>query len=178
MELRTYTSSLDRGASRVIEVAWYLAGLALSSSVPGSWWRVRLLRGFGARIGVGVVLKPRLRVKFPWRLSVGDWSWIGEGCWIDNLDHVVIGSNCCISQGCYLCTGSHDLSSRTFALRMAPIVIEDHTWICAMSVIAPGARITEGSVCSLGSVISGSTREWTIAKQSSSTVELERRIIR
>ena len=69
-----------------------------------------MLTMFGARIGANVVLKPNIRVKFPWRLRIDDNSWVGQDVWIDNLAQVDIGSDTCISQGAYLCTGSHDWS--------------------------------------------------------------------
>ena len=97
----------------------------VSSSIPGSAHRCFLLRAFGAKIGRGVNIKPRVKVKFPWRLIVGNHSWIGEAVWIDNLAEVEIGANCCVSQGAYLCTGSHDWNSRKFTLITKPIRVED-----------------------------------------------------
>jgi hypothetical protein len=89
-------------------------------------------------VGTGVVIKPHVRVKFPWKLYIGDHSWIGESVWIDNLAQVTIGSNCCISQGAYLCTGSHRWDRDTFDLVTKPIVIEDQCWVGAMARVAPG----------------------------------------
>jgi putative colanic acid biosynthesis acetyltransferase WcaF len=40
-------------------------------------------------------------VKYPWNLTVGEYSWIGEGAWLDSLAPITIGSNVCISQGVY-----------------------------------------------------------------------------
>lgn len=112
-----------------------------------------LLRCFGARVGSGVVIKPHVRVKFPWRLALYDSCWIGESVWIDNLADVIIGSNSCLSQGVYLCTGSHRWDISTFDLQTAPIVIHDGVWICAKAVIGPGVTIAEGAVVLLGSVV-------------------------
>jgi len=67
-----------------------------------------ILRWFGAKIGQGVRIKTGVRVKFPWRLIIQDFVWIGEDAWLDNLDLITIESHCCISQGVYLCTGNHD----------------------------------------------------------------------
>ena len=69
--------------------------------------RIRALRLFGAEIGAGVVFRPRTRVKFPWKLHIGDRSWIGEGVWFHNQDHVRIGSDVVVSQETFLTTGSH-----------------------------------------------------------------------
>jgi putative colanic acid biosynthesis acetyltransferase WcaF len=110
------------------------------------------LRLFGARIGKGVTVKPRVRVKFPWRLHVGDHSWIGEDVWLDNLAEIRIGDHCCISQSVYLCTGSHDWQRASFDLIVKPIVLEDEVWLAARSVVGPGVTIGRGAVLGLGSV--------------------------
>lgn len=129
------------------------SALLVRSGVPGSRQRVLALRAFGARIEEGVVIKPHVRVKFPWRLSIGAHSWIGEEVWIDNLADVSIGAHCCVSQGAYLCTGSHDWRSETFDLITEPIRISDGAWICARASVAPGVTIGAGAVVGLGSII-------------------------
>src|SRR5207249_2014007 len=82
-----------------------------------------LLRAFGGNIGNGVVIKPRVNIKYPWKLSIGAYSWIGERVWIDSLGLIRIGAHCCISQGVYLCTGNHDWSDPLFSLVVEPITI-------------------------------------------------------
>jgi putative colanic acid biosynthesis acetyltransferase WcaF len=144
--------NFDRGRSGLVEAAWrIIEGLLLNSWLPGSTWRVWLLSRFGATMGQGVVIKPYVRVKFPWRLRIGDHSWVGESVWIDNLAEVSIGNNCCISQGTYLCTGSHRWDKETFDLETRPIVIEDHCWVGAMARVGPGLTIAEGAVLTMGS---------------------------
>jgi len=164
MRLDLYRADgFDRGAPRWREAAWFpLEGLLLSSWLPGSGWRVALLRLFGARIGRGVVVKPGVRVKFPWRLVIGDHCWIGERAWIDNLAEVRIGSHVCVSQGAYLCTGNHDWAAETFNLRTEPIDLEDQSWVCARATLAPGARLEQGAILALGSTGQGRLVAWTI----------------
>ena len=59
-----------------------------------------ILKIFGARIyGWQIVIKPNVKIKYPWFLKIGDGSWIGEKVWIDNLCSVNIEENVCISQG-------------------------------------------------------------------------------
>jgi putative colanic acid biosynthesis acetyltransferase WcaF len=153
----------SRGRARVVEALWLLAQWALVASwIPGAAHRRWLLRAFGAKIGERVDIKPGVRVKFPWRLEVGDHSWLGENVWIDNLDIVSIGANCCISQGAYLCTGSHDWSGSTFDLITAPIRINEGAWIAACSAIGPGVTVGEGAVLGLGSVANKDLQPWTI----------------
>lgn len=157
MQLNKYSAgSFLRGKSAFVEVVWLVCDVLLVRSwLPGSTHRRLLLRLFGARIGRGVVIKPRVQVKFPWRLSIGDHSWIGEGVWLDNLADISIGAHCCISQGAYLCTGNHDWSSSEFKLITAPITLEDRVWISAKAVVGPGVVARHGVVLSLGSVASG-----------------------
>lgn len=144
------------GAPRWRQALWLLLGQPLlASDLPGTPWRKRLLRTFGARIGGGGRIKPRLRVKFPWRLVVGDHCWLGEAVWIDNLAPVSLGDRVCLSQGAYLCTGNHDFRSHGFELKVAPIRIDDDAWIAARAVLAPGTEVGAGSVVGLAAVASG-----------------------
>lgn len=140
----------DRGASKTKELLWMLVQAWLFSSwLPGSGWRVRLLRTFGARIGRGVVIKQHVTVKFPWKLTVGNHVWIGERVWIDNLAQVTIGKHACISQGAYLCTGSHDWRDPQFTLIARPIQIGMGAWVGARASLAPGAVMEDGAVLAM-----------------------------
>ena len=164
MRLDTYSAGdFDRGASRIIEFLWILVSAVLVETwLPGSGWRKLILRLFGAKVGVGVVIKSRVRVKFPWRLRVGEYSWIGEQVWIDNLAEVKIGAHACVSQGAYLCTGSHDWSREGFDLIVAPIDIGRNAWVGARCNVAPGTRLGEGAVLSMGSVSRGKLAAWMV----------------
>ncbi|TRZ44999.1 WcaF family extracellular polysaccharide biosynthesis acetyltransferase [Robertkochia solimangrovi] len=113
-----------------------------------------ILRWFGGEIGKEVVLKPRINIKYPWRLFIGDHSWIGEGVWIDNLDDVTIGANVCVSQDAYLLCGNHDFKKEAFDLITKPIVLEDGSWIGARSIVCPGVKTGTNSVLTVGSVAS------------------------
>jgi putative colanic acid biosynthesis acetyltransferase WcaF len=155
--------SFYRGSSIFIEAIWYfLQALFVSSAIPGSSHRRWLLRLFGAQIDKGVVIRPGVKVKFPWRLSIGAYSWIGEGVWIDNLAQVAIADNVCISQGAYFCTGSHNWALDTFDLIVKPINIESACWIAAFAKIGPGVTAHKGAVLTLGSCAYHDLGAWTI----------------
>jgi putative colanic acid biosynthesis acetyltransferase WcaF len=111
-----------------------------------------LLRLFGAKIGKGVNIKPRVHVKYPWNLNIGEFTWIGEDVWIDNLVKVDIGSNVCLSQGAMLLTGNHNYKKTTFDLMVGEIVLHDGVWIGAKAVVCPGVTCHEHSVLSVGSI--------------------------
>lgn len=153
----------ERGRPWWIEALWMtVQAVFIETWIPASGLRVWLLRLFGARIGKGVVIKPRVRVKFPWRLEIGDHSWIGEDAWIDNLAPVKIGDHCCLSQSVYLCTGSHNWANERFDLITRPIIVEDQAWLCARSTVGPGVRVGQGAVLTLGSVATMDLSEWQI----------------
>ncbi|MGX2039608.1 WcaF family extracellular polysaccharide biosynthesis acetyltransferase [Methylocaldum sp. MU1018] len=147
-----YVSSAGFGK----RAAWYVLNAVLFDSwlCPFSSPKAFMLRCFGAEIGTGLVVKPRVNIKYPWNLAVGDHVWIGEGVWIDNLAPVRIGSNVCISQGALLLTGNHDYKDRRFGLMLGEIHIDDGVWIGARCLVAPGARCRRNSVLTAGSVLS------------------------
>ena len=156
-------SGFDRGASKIKELLWVLCcWMLLSSGAPGAGWRAALLRLFGARIGRGVIFKPGVRLKFPWRLTIGDHCWIGEDVWIDNLAEVTLGNHVCVSQGAYFCTGSHDWGKQSFDLIVKPINVGSHAWIAAKGHLAPGVCVGEGAVLGLGGVATRDLEAWTI----------------
>ncbi|MDT0185740.1 acetyltransferase [Microbacterium sp. ARD31] len=116
--------------------------------------RIRVLRAFGATIGAGVVFRPRTRIKFPWKLSVGDRSWIGEGVWFHNQDHVHVGSDAVISQDAFLTTGSHR-HREDMALITRPISVEDGAWVTSRCVILGGSRIGRRAIIRPLSLVAG-----------------------
>jgi putative colanic acid biosynthesis acetyltransferase WcaF len=149
---------LDRGRASWVEAAWYVAKCLLFLSpwpVPSSVKRA-VLRFFGARVGRGVVIKPRVNIHLPWKLVVGDFSWIGEEVFILNFEQVTIGTHCCISQRAFLCTGNHDYRQADFPYRNQPITVEDGAWVGAQVFVAPGVAIRSEAVITAGSVVTKS----------------------
>ena len=125
--------------------------------------RVKVLRLFGADIGSGVVFRPRTRVKFPWKLKVGDRSWIGEGVWIHNQDIVRIGSDVVISQETFITTGSH-AHRQNMALVTKPIEIESGVWITSRCMVLGGSVIGKSSLIKPMSIVAGYIPENSIAQ--------------
>src|SRR4029077_7050598 len=113
-----------------------------------------VLRGFGARVGNGVVIKPQVKITFPWKLEIGDQVWLGEECWLLNLERIVIGNNVCLSQRAFLCTGNHNYKSRSFDLIVQPIRIENGAWIGAGAYVGLGFTVGSHAVLATASVAS------------------------
>ena len=144
------------GKNKIIRGLWYLinAFFFISPLFPFSSAKKILLEIFGAKIGKGVVIKPSVNIKYPWRLKIGDYSWIGEKVWIDNLDDIEIGSNVSISQGALLLCGNHNFKKTTFDLMIGKIIIKDGTWIGAKTVVTGGVICHSHSILTVGSVAS------------------------
>ncbi|HAS34888.1 MAG TPA: colanic acid biosynthesis acetyltransferase WcaF [Flavobacteriales bacterium] len=148
MRLDQYDNSWYHPGPKWKIALWYAVSMAFfRTAIPySSRLKVGLLRMFGAKIGRGVIIKPSVIIKYPWKLSIGDHSWIGEQVWIDNLDEVTIGNHCCISQGAMLLCGNHNYKKPTFDLMIKPIVLEDGVWIGARCLVGPGVTAKEGAV--------------------------------
>ena len=159
LELSTFDNSdYDPGRGILVRTIWYFVSVIVFESgfFPVSGLKLRILRLFGGKIGQGIVIKPNVRIKFPWRLSIGDHCWIGQNTWIDNLDDVEIGDNVCISQLCYLCTGSHDHRQRTFDLIIRPIRIGAGAWLGARCTILQGVTVGANALVAAGAVVNKS----------------------
>jgi len=164
-DLSTYTTGdYSPGRGKLVVACWYLVNTLFfknSLSVFSGLKRF-LLRLFGASVGEGVIIKPKVNIKYPWRLEVGDHSWIGEGVWIDNLAEVKIGKHVCLSQGAMLLTGNHNYKKETFNLITEPIKLEDGVWIGAQSVVCPGVQCKSHCILSVGSVANKDMEEYSI----------------
>lgn len=153
--LRSYNNSwYNPGGNPLKRFLWYYINTLIFNSgiFPISSLKLFLLKVFGAKIGKGVVIKPYVNIKYPWHLTIGDYTWIGENVWIDNLSTIKIGSDCCLSQGCMLLTGNHDYKKSTFDLVVKPIEIENGVWLGAKTIVCPGVKCNENSVLTVGSI--------------------------
>lgn len=154
-DLSVYDNSwYNPGGGTIKRVIWYMVNVLffINPLNPISGLKVALLRLFGAKIGKGVVIKPAVNIKYPWLLSIDDYSWIGEKVWIDNLAKVTIGKNCCISQGAMLLCGNHNYKKTAFDLIVKPITLEEGAWVGALSVVCPGVIIKSHAILTVQSV--------------------------
>lgn len=156
--LAGYNNSWYNPGGKGKQILWYIVSrIFINSYFPFPMSIKRLvLKMFGAKIGKQVVVKPRVNIKYPWFLSVGENTWIGEKVWIDNLTMVHIGTDVCLSQGCLLLTGNHDYGKSSFDLIVKPITIENGAWIGAQATVCPGVKVGSHAVLTVGSV---ATRE-------------------
>lgn len=137
-----------RGRSSLLVQLWWITDFfcfKLSPQIMYGWRRF-LLRLFGAKIGKGVIIRPSVIITYPWKVSIGDYCWLGDNVELYSLGEIVIGSNVVISQKSYLCTGSHNYKREEFPIYAKPITVEDECWVATDVFIAPGIKIGKGAV--------------------------------
>jgi len=146
--------NFKRTRSRSVEALWILVEFFLVSNPLqiSSTLRAWVLRLFGASIGANVIMRPRLRVKFPWNLRIGDNCWVGEGVWIHNQGLVTIESNAVVSQEAFITTGSHDIY-RSMDLIIKPVVIRHGAWVTTRCIVLQGTEVGQNTVVTPGSVV-------------------------
>jgi putative colanic acid biosynthesis acetyltransferase WcaF len=153
---------LDRCAVRPYPRGWYVKRLAWEwvdrlllrlSPRHASRWRIFWLRAFGARIGIGCNVRPRVRVVHPWLLTLGSHSCLGDAAVIYNLGPVTIGDHTVLSQEAYICAGTHDYARSDLPLQRPPVVIGSGVWVCAQAFIGPGVTVGDNSVVAARAVV-------------------------
>ena len=166
------------GASVFSRISWYFVSTTcFKSAFPINFVKVSLLKLFGAKIGVGVIIKPHVNIKYPWRLKVGNHVWIGEHVWIDNLADVMIEDNVCLSQGAMLLCGNHDYKKTSFDLIIGNITLKKGSWIGAKSVVCPAVTVGSHAVLTVGSVATKNMNDYTIYQGNPAMAVKERVII-
>ena len=144
-----------RGKSKLHVQSWRIIHstfFRLSPQFMYGWRRI-LLRLFGAKIGRNVLIRPTVKILYPWKLTIGDWSWIGDEVTLYNMADINIGKNCVISQKSYLCCSSHDHANTSFNIFAKPIDIEDEVWVATDVFIAPGITIEKGTIVGFRSTV-------------------------
>lgn len=163
-DLSQYNNSWYRPGSKLKRGLWYICNLLFLNTYwfPFQGIKIAVLRMFGAKIGKQVVIKPKVNIKYPWLLHIGDYSWIGEQVWIDNLAEVSIGRHVCISQGALILSGNHNYTSPGFDLMLKPISIENGAWIGARATVVQGTQVKSHAVVTANSVASGELKAYGI----------------
>lgn len=140
----------------IVQLWWLVQAIFFNTSPQFMYgWRRFLLKSFGAIIGRAVLIRPSVRITYPWKLRIGDHAWIGDNVELYTLARIDIGAHAVVSQRSYLCTGSHDYRTINFAITAKPIVIEPEAWIASEVFIAPGVTVGKGAVVGVRSLVLG-----------------------
>jgi len=144
-----------RGRSSALVQIWWIIQDTLFRLSPQVFygWRNFLLRLFGAKIGKKVQIRSTTRITYPWKLTIGDYVWVGDDCVFYSLGEISVGSHVAIAHDVYFCTGLHDYTKIDFPIGQKPIRIEDEVWIPNDVFIGPGVTIGTGSIVGARSTV-------------------------
>jgi len=138
----------------VVQLWWIVQSTLFRASPQVAYgWRRFLLRLFGCSVGKGVMIRPTVEITYPWKVTIGDYSWIGHDVTLYSLGELHIGANVVVSQSSYLCTATHDMQNPSFDIYDRPVFIEDEVWIAADVFVSPGVRIGRGAVVGARSTV-------------------------
>ncbi len=147
------TKPADGGASfplkhRILRLIWNIAWFLFASwTLPQMHgWRRLLLRAFGAKMEGRCDVRGGAKIWYPPNLHMKDKSVIASGANCYNMAPVSLGPNVIVSQGAYLCAGTHDIDNCNFQLIVKPIVLEDDCWVAADAFVGPGVTIKRRAV--------------------------------
>ena len=137
-----------RGRNAFVVQLWWLVQSILFSNSPQFMYGFRrfLLRLFDAKIGKNVIIRPTAKITYPWKISIGDFSMIGDDVVLYSLGEIEIGKNVVISQKSYICAASHDYLKSDFPIFAKKVTIEDQCWLATDVFVAPGITIGKGTV--------------------------------
>lgn len=137
-----------RGRGALYVQIWWMVQATLFRWSPQFMYgfRATLLRAFGAKVGSGVVIRPSVTVTYPWKVSIGDYAWVGDDVVLYSLGEIEIGANAVVSQRSYLCAADHDYCQVDFPIQAKKVTVGQQAWLAADVFVAPGVTIGEGAV--------------------------------
>lgn len=160
----TYTGASFSLQNKLARVVWGVVNFLFFrfSPRPLHAWRSFLLRLFGASVGKNVHVYPGVKIWAPWNLTLEDECGVGSGAILYSQGRITLGKRSIVSQGAYICTGSHDYTKIGHPLITAPITVEAHAWIAAEAFVHPGVTIGEGAVIGARSVVIKNMEPWMV----------------
>jgi putative colanic acid biosynthesis acetyltransferase WcaF len=150
--------------NRIARALWGVVCFLLFrfSPRPLYFWRIFLLRCFGAKIGRGCHVYPKVTIWAPWNLEMDDEACLADDVVCCSMEKIKVGRKAVISQGVRLYTGTHDYTDPGFQLYARPVVVGSQAWIAAEAFIMPGVTVGEGAVIGARSVVAKDMPAWTV----------------
>lgn len=126
-------------------------------------WRLFLLRCFGAKLHPKSHVYSSVKIWAPWNLEMAEYSALAAGVNVYNTGMIKIGAHTTISQGAYLCPGSHDFNDPKFPMVCSPLTIEDQVWIATEAFVGGmGITVKQGAVVGARACVFKDVEPWTI----------------
>jgi putative colanic acid biosynthesis acetyltransferase WcaF len=151
-------------SNRLKRLLWQIVWAVFASWTPPflHFWRILLLRIFGASVSWRAYVYPDVKIWAPWNLTIEDYGTLGRGVVCYNIAHISIGERAVISQRVHLCTGTHNYLDPAFPLTAKPIKVERRAWVCANSFVGPGVTVGDGAILAAAGMAHRSLEPWSI----------------
>src|SRR6478752_9395528 len=126
-------------ANRICRIIWKFVEKSFFRWTPVPLHELRsiILRCFGAKVGKGVHVYPKVDIWAPWNLIISDEAGIANGVTLYSQGLIVVGKRAVISQGSHICAGTHDYEISGLPIITKPIVIGNYAWVTAEVFIHP-----------------------------------------
>lgn len=142
-------------------ITWAVGAKWLPRSV-GSGWKRFLLRLFGAKIASTAAVYSSAKVYYPANLEMGEYACIASDVDCYNVAPIRLGKFSTVSQGAFLCTASHNITSPNHELITSPITIGDQAWVGAGAFVGMGVTVNNGAVVGARSAVFKDVEPWTV----------------
>ncbi|WP_217938974.1 putative colanic acid biosynthesis acetyltransferase [Duncaniella muris] len=142
-------------------ITWAVGAKWLPRSV-GSGWKRFLLRLFGAKISSTAAVYSSAKVYYPANLEMDEYACIASDVDCYNVAPIRLGKFSTVSQGAFLCTASHNITSPNHELITSPITIGDQAWVGAEAFVGMGVTVNNGAVVGARSAVFKDVEPWTV----------------
>jgi putative colanic acid biosynthesis acetyltransferase WcaF len=166
---------------RLVRAVWSFVWLTLASWTPPPLhrWRIFLLRVFGAKVPYSAFLYGSARIWYPPHLTMHERATLGPGVNCYCMGKIEVGAYAIVSQGAYLCSGTHNFHTPAFQIYAKPINIGADAWVCAEAFVGPGVKLGHGAVLGARAVTFEDLEPWSVyignpAKRKSSRTRFDR----
>ncbi len=125
-------------------------------------WRLFILKLFGAKLHSTASVRGGAKIWYPPNLEMAAHSVLADGVNCYNMAKILIGEGTIVSQGAFLCGGTHDFRLGSNPLQTRPILLGPRVWIAAEAFVAPGTEVPEGCVIGARAVVFGTLSSWSV----------------
>lgn len=150
---------------RILKQIWNIVWLIFIRPCPriflNAWVRF-VYRAFGAKMASTAVIHPSAKVFIPWFIEMGEYSVIGSHVTVLNVAPLIMGHDCTISEGAYICCGSHNIFSEKHEQTTSRIILEDRSWVATEAFVGMGVTVGQGAVIGARAAVFKDVEPWTV----------------
>lgn len=123
-------------------------------------WAIRKFsyKLFGMKIGKNSRILTGVYIFDPWKIEIGNNSYINEKCFLDGRGGVIIEDNVSVSIYTKILSGTHISGSDTFEYTSKKVILRSNVWTGIASIILPGVELPHGVILAAGSVAANSKK--------------------